>query len=450
MKNLAVVGGGVSGLAAAYYLEKLSPPDCEITLFERASRVGGVISSPLEDGFRYEEGPDSFLSYKQAALDLVEELGITDRLVNSNTRSVYVVKNGRLENFPAGFQFFVPTGWAPLARTKLFSWGTKLRVAREAFRRHPETRGDLSVGDFARSRFGEEVARYLAEPLISGIYGGDADALSMNAVLPQFLEYEKQYGNAIRGVIRAAQSNTRGKPKWAPFVSFQSGMQELTDAIAGKLARTRLRLGESVEEIASTSDGVRVQGEPFDAAICAMPPAQSAKLLHAAAPDVAEILGAIPCASTVTVSLFYRESDLPVSDGGFGFVVPRVENRKILACSWLSAKYPNRAPTGFTYVRGFLRGRHESGAALDAVLQEMRDLMGVTRAPEKARVAQWPEAMAQPLVGHRERIAELRRRIVAHPRIAVAGNFLDGIGIPDCIRSAKAAAEKVILGLSGS
>ncbi len=283
MKNLAVVGGGVSGLAAAYYLEKLSPPDCEITLFERASRVGGVISSPLEDGFRYEEGPDSFLSYKQAALDLVEELGITDRLVNSNTRSVYVVKNGRLENFPAGFQFFVPTGWAPLARTKLFSWGTKLRVAREAFRRHPETRGDLSVGDFARSRFGEEVARYLAEPLISGIYGGDADALSMNAVLPQFLEYEKQYGNAIRGVIRAAQSNTRGKPKWAPFVSFQSGMQELTDAIAGKLARTRLRLGESVEEIASTSDGVRVQGEPFDAAICAMPPAQSQALARGGA-----------------------------------------------------------------------------------------------------------------------------------------------------------------------
>ena len=177
-----------------------------------------------------------------------------------------------------------------------------------------------------------------------------------------------------------------------------------------------------------------------------MPPVHSARLLRDTAPDVAEILGGIPCASTVTVSLFYRQEDLPASDGGFGFVAPRVENRKILACSWLSSKFPGRAPDGHTYVRGFLGGVRDPGEALDAVLAEMRDLMGVRRDPLKARVAHWPEVMAQPLVGHRERVAELRRRVEGHSGLAVAGNFLDGIGIPDCIRSAKAAAERVLAG----
>jgi oxygen-dependent protoporphyrinogen oxidase len=444
MKQIAVIGGGITGLTAAYYLEKLAPPDCEITLFERSQRLGGVISSPVEDGFRFEEGPDSFLSYKPAALELVEDLGITDRLVNSNIRSVYVVKEGKLVSFPAGFQFFVPTGWGPLMRTKLLGWGTKLGVAREALR-HRSTNGtDMSVADFARDRFGPEISQYLAEPLLSGIYGGDAEKLSMVAVLPQFLEYEKKYGNAIRGVIAAAQSTQKSKPKWAPFVSFQQGMQELPDRLISRLNRTRMRMGESVQEIAADGNGYRVQGERFDAVICGMPPVHSGRLLRTAAPDVAEILAAIPCASTVTVSLFYREGDLPTSKGGFGFVVPRAENRKILACSWLSAKFPGRAPDGYTYVRGFLSGVHDGAEALDSVLAEMRDLMGVKRQPEKARVAHWPEVMAQPLVGHRERIAELRRSVDRYPRLALAGNFFEGIGIPDCIRTARMAAERVL------
>jgi oxygen-dependent protoporphyrinogen oxidase len=444
MKRIAVIGGGITGLTAAYYLEKLAPPDCEITLFERSQRLGGVISSPTEDGFRFEEGPDSFLSYKPAALELVEELGITDRLVNSNIRSVYVVKGGKLVSFPAGFQFFVPTGWGPLMRTKLLGWGTKLSVAREALR-HRSTNGtDLSVADFARDRFGPEISQYLAEPLLSGIYGGDAEKLSMVAVLPQFLEYEKKYGNAIRGVIAAAQSTQKSKPKWAPFVSFQHGMQELPDRLISRLIRTRMRIGEAVQEIAADGNGYRVQGNFFDAVICGMPPVHSGRLLRTTAPDVAEILSAIPCASTVTVSLFYREGDLPTSEGGFGFVVPRAENRKILACSWLSAKFPGRAPDGYTYVRGFLSGVRNSAEALDCVLAEMRDLMGVKRQPEKARVAHWPEVMAQPLVGHRERIAELRRCVDRYPRLALAGNFFEGIGIPDCIRTARMAAERVL------
>ncbi len=444
MKRIAVIGGGITGLTAAYYLEKLAPLDCEITLFERSRRLGGVVSSPLEDGFRFEEGPDSFLSYKQAALDLVEDLGLTDRLVNSNIRSVYVVKGGKLVSFPAGFQFFVPTGWGPLLRTNLLGWGSKLRVAREALRHRSVNGTDMSVADFARDRFGAEISQYLAEPLLSGIYGGDAEKLSMMAVLPQFLEYEKKYGNVIRGVIGSAQSAQRAKPRWAPFVSFKNGMQELTDTLISRLSRTRVRMGEAVEEIAAGPEGYRVQGEPFDAVICGMPPVHSGRLLRAAAPDVAEILAAIPCASTVTVSLFYREGDLPTSEGGFGFVVPRAENRKILACSWLSSKFPGRAPDGYTYVRGFLGGVHDGEEALDSVLAEMRDLMGVKRQPEKARVAHWPEVMAQPLVGHRERVAELRRRVDRHPRLAIAGNFLDGIGIPDCIRTARMAAENIL------
>ncbi len=432
MKRVAVVGGGITGLAAAFYLEKFHP-DVEVTLFEGGGRLGGVISSPQEDGFRYELGPDSLLSYKQSALDLVEDLGITDRLINSNVRSVYVVRDGKLVSFPAGFQFFVPTGWGALARTKLLGLPTKLRVAREAFRHRAPPSEDLSVAQFTRERFGDEIANYLAEPLLSGIYGGDAEQLGMQSVLPQFLDYEKSKGNVIRGVIEAAAASARAPKPYAAFVSFRDGMQELPDTIAARLTRTRVCLNHRVDALPSG----------YDKVILALPPVQSARILRDSAPSVAEILAAIPCTSTVTVSLFYRERDLPASDGGFGFVVPRLENRKILACSWLSSKYPGRAPDGYTYVRGFLSGIHSGEDALAAVLAELRELMGVKRDPERVRVAHWPEVMAQPLVGHRERILELRRRTAEYPGLAIAGNFLDGIGIPDCIRTAKMAAEKV-------
>jgi len=440
MKKIAVIGGGVTGLSAAFYLEKFAPPDTEITLFERRERLGGVISSPREDHFRFEEGPDSFLSYKPAGLALVEELGLTDHLVNSNIRSVFVVRDGKLVSFPAGFQFFVPTGWGPLAKTRLIGWASKLRVGREMMRHRTPLTADLSVADFTRERFGEEMCRYLAEPLLSGIYGGDAEKLSMRAVLPQFLQYEESHGNVIRGVIAAASATQKSKPRWAPFVSFCGGMQELPDRLASCLERTRVMLGADVAEI--TKD-YHVNGEAFDAVILGAPPAFTAPLVRTAAPDVAEILGQIPCASTVTVSLFYRQEDLPHSEGGFGFVVPSVEKRKMMACSWLSSKFPGRAPEGYTYVRGFIRGTPSTEEATAIVLREMRDLMQVRKDPERVRVAHWPTAMAQPLVGHRERIVELRRRVAQYPGLAIAGNFLDGIGIPDCIRTAKEAAEKL-------
>ena len=435
--KVAIVGGGITGLSAAYYLEKRTAQnaECEITLFERTSRLGGAISSPLEDGLRFEDGPDSFLSYKPAGLQLVEELGITDRLINSNVRDVYVVRKGRLVSFPADFHFFVPKGWGPLLGTHLFSWSTKLHAAGEILRHRRPSDQDLSVADFTRERFGDEIYQYLAEPLLSGIYGGDAEKLSMTAVLPQFLEYEKKYGNVVRGVVAAAQSTLKSKPRWAPFVSFRNGMQELTDALAARLTRTQVCLNSPVEKFPAD----------FDAVILATPPVHSARLLRTAAPDVAEILDQIPCASTVTVSVIYRAQDLPPSEGGFGFLAPRVEHRKILGCSWLSAKYPARAREGHTYVRGFLGGNYSDDAAIDAVLGELRDLMGVKSTPEKIHVAHWPEVMAQPMVGHRERIAELQRRLQNYPRLALAGNFFNGIGIPDCIRTAREAAERIVI-----
>jgi oxygen-dependent protoporphyrinogen oxidase len=357
---------------------------------------------------------------------------------------VFVVRDGKLVSFPVGFQFFVPTGWGSLAKTRLIGWASKLRVGREAFRHRAPLAADVSVADFARERFGDEMCRYLAEPLLSGIYGGDAEKLSMRAVLPQFLQYEEKYGNVVRGVIAAASATQKAKPRWAPFVSFCGGMQELTDRLVSRLQRTRVKLGADVAELTKEiSKDYHVNGEKFDAVIVGAPPVHSTQLLRAAAPDVAEILDQIPCESTVTVSLFYRQENLPYSEGGFGFVVPSTEKRKILACSWLSSKFPGRAPEGYTYVRGFLRGTHTSEEAIASVLEEMRELMKVRKDPERVRVAHWPTAMAQPLVGHRERIVELRRRVSQYPGLAVAGNFLDGIGIPDCIRSAKEAAEKL-------
>lgn len=448
MSRVAIIGGGISGLASAYYLEQVAPPETEIILFEQSSRLGGVIQSESHNGFWWELGPDSFLSQKPAGLALVEELGMADRLVNSNVRDVFVVRGGRLLPFPAGFQLFVPSRWGALARTPLLGWGAKLAVLRELLRRRDGQPDDLSVADFVRSRLGSEIYHYLAEPLLSGIYGGDAEQLSMSAVLPQFLAYEKTHGNVIRGVLQAARAMSRRPPaKWSMFLSFRNGMQELTDGLAGRLRRTLIRTGQPVGEV--TRDGARhrVQGQAFEALVVATPAPVAARLLRSPAPEIADLVAGIPCTSSITVSLLYRAEHLPVSEGGFGFVAPRVENRKVLACSWLSAKLPGRAPGGRVYVRGFLGGARCPGLVeasdekLAAMVRdELKSLMGVAHPPEAIRVARWKDVMAQPVVGHPQRVAAIRERLAGHPGLALAGNYLDGIGIPDCIRSAKEAA----------
>ncbi len=457
MTRVAIIGGGVSGLSAAYYLEQQAPAEAEIALFEQSPRLGGVIRSEREGDFCFEHGPDSFLSQKTIALELVEQLGLTGRLVNSNVRDVYVVRGGRLVPFPAGFQFFVPSRWLPLAVTPLLGWRAKLAVLRELFRQHtPEAQtSDLSVADFVRSRLGAEIYEYLAEPLLSGIYGGDAEQLSTAAVLPQFLALEQKHGNVVRGVLRAARNQAGRRPgRFSMFVSFQHGMQELTDGLAAGLRRTEVRPRQAVEEIVPESNRYRVQGERFDAVVVATPAHAAARLLRPVAPEAAALLADIPYTSAITVSLLYRAEHLPVSAGGFGFVAPRIENRRVLACSWLSAKFEGRAPLGYTYVRGFLGGarRPELVDASDEelagmVLQELKDLMGVAHPPAAVKVARWPLSMAQPVVGHPQRIAALRERLATHPGLALAGNYLEGIGIPDCIRSAQKAVEKIAPGL---
>ncbi len=446
MARVAVVGGGVSGLAAAFYLERLAPPDTEIVLFEQSRHLGGVIASARENGYVWEMGPDSFLSNKPAGIQLVEELGLTDRLVNSNLRSVFVVRGGRLVPFPTGFQFFVPSQWRALLSAELLGWGSKFTALREMFRHRAAQGEDISVADFVRSRLGTEIYDYLAEPLLSGIYGGDAEQLSMASVLPQFLAYEQSHGNVVRGALRSASKASTSK--WSMFVSFRDGMQELTDGIAAALKRTTVHPGQPIEEV---RDG-RVQGQAFDAVVLAAPAHVSARLLRAWAPGVAEILATIPYTTSTTVSLGYHAADLPVSEGGFGFVAPRKENRRILACSWLSAKFAGRAPEGRTYVRGFLTGGSDASdeQVTNTVLDELRSLMDVTKPPEHVRIARWPAAMAQPVIGHKQRIQTLRERLTAYPRLKLAGNYLDGIGIPDCIRSARSAAESIASELRGA
>ena len=448
MKRIAVIGGGVSGLASAYYLEKAA--DTEITLFEQSGRLGGVIRSERENGFCWEMGPDSFLSQKPAGIRLAEELGLTDRLLNSNSRSVFVVRGGRLVPFPAGFQFFVPSGWGALARTPLLGWKAKFQVVQEMFRRRGPQREEISVAGFVRSRLGGEIYEYLAEPLLSGIYGGDAEQLSMNAVLPQLLAYEGSHGNVIRGVLDAARASRAAPGPWSVFVSFRDGMQEFTDRLAARLARTQVRCEQPVEEVARDGPRYRVQGDAFDAVVLATSAAVAGRLLGKTAPEIAGLLLQIPYTSAITVSLGYRSADLPEAEGGFGYVAPRVENRRVLACSWLSAKFSGRAPEGHTYVRGFLGGARfpemidfpdEKLTAL--VVHELSGLMGVTRPPQMVKIARWNAAMAQPVMGHPQRIASLRERLAAQPGLALAGNYLDGIGIPDCIRSAQSAAEKI-------
>ncbi len=473
-RRILVVGGGISGLAAAHRLIELSREKklgLEIRLLETSRHLGGAIATERVGEFLVEAGPDSFISEKPWALGLCDRIGIASRLISTNTTSqtIYVVHEGSLQPLPEGFFLLAPTRLRPFIQTPLFSWRGKLRIAGELFLPRGAIDSDESLASFVRRRFGSELLERVAQPLIGGIYGADPEQLSLSATMPRFLEMERSRRSLIWAMWReqwrrSPREHAGSGARWSLFVTLLGGMQELVDAIAAQLPKEAIHLNTNAAELEwNTAEKIWTattdRGRKFEAdgVILALPAYASADLLSSLASDLTRELRAIAYSSAATVSLAYRLGDLPRRINGFGFVVPAAESRKIIACTFSSVKYPGRAPVGAVLLRAFVGGALQSHLfAQDdrtmetSVRQELADLLGVRAEPLFCRIYRHPRSMPQYHVGHRERIRRIETHLNKFPALGLAGNAYHGVGIADCIHSGEEAAERLLQKLKES
>jgi protoporphyrinogen/coproporphyrinogen III oxidase len=467
MKRIIVIGGGIAGLAAAHRLLELkhaAGSQLEILLLERSHRLGGCIATERFRDFVVEAGPDSFISEKPAALRLCERLGLSERLMSTHPayQKIHVVHRGRLVPLPEGFFLLAPTRLGSFLKTPLFSWPGKLRIATELLRPRLQSDDDESLASFVRRRFGAEILERIAQPLIGGIYASDPEKLSLAATMPRFKEMEKTRRSVIRAMWseqrdRARRPNAGRGARWSLFVTLIDGMQELVDALVTSLPGGGIRVDSPVSGILRDQREKRWtihidSGESLtaDGIILATPAFCSGPLLTDLAPQAATELSAISYASTVTVSLAYRTDDFPTPPSSFGFVVPAVEGRNIMACTFSSLKYPGRAPAGQILLRTFSGGSlqpelfHDDDATVERnVRGELANLLGVTAKPLFVRIWRHPNSMPQYHVGHLGRIRRIESALSQFPTLALAGSAYHGVGISDCVRSGEEAAETI-------
>jgi oxygen-dependent protoporphyrinogen oxidase len=461
--SVVVIGGGITGLAAAHRATELARErgiELDLEVIEARERLGGTIATERVDGFVVEAGPDSFLSEKPWALALCRRLGVESKLVRTDDRfrKVYVWFRGRLHPLPDGFQLLAPTRLLPFATSSLFSWPGKFRMALDVLL--PRGGGnDESLGSFVRRRLGGEALERVAQPLVAGIYTADPDDLSLAATMPRFLETERRHRSIILGLrraLRAAPQPGTSGARWSLFVTLAEGMEGLVHALAERLPDSSVVLRQRVGSLERTGERWRAttaEGARFDAdrVIIAGESHGAARLLRYVDPTLATLLGEIEYAGAVTVSLGFRRADVPHPLDGFGFVVPRTEDKSILAGTFSSVKYPGRAPEGHVLLRCFLGGAldprmlTEDGAELlSRARTELREALGITAAPVLSRIARWPASMPQYRVGHLTRVETIERRMLALPGLQLAGGAYRGVGIADCVRSGEAAAEAAL------
>jgi oxygen-dependent protoporphyrinogen oxidase len=512
-RRVVIVGGGISGLAAAHRVVTVassSQTPVEVVLLEASPRAGGVVRTMRRDGFLLEAGPDSFISEKPEAVALAREIGLESKLIGTTRahRRAFIVRGGRLRPVPEGFQLLAPSRLLPFVTSGFVSWRGKARIAFEMFvPRGGDADADESLAAFVRRRFGQEALERIAQPLVGGIYTADPEQLSLRATMPRFIEMERNSGSVTRALLKARRrarhaNSTRRTGEVAPasatnevdqtrgtsevdqtrgtsgaryslFLTFDDGVQTLTDRLASLLPRASVRLNTKVESL-HFDEGARqwrlrlaanqesmpdktsqdpAQGETLTAdAVClALPAYASARLLRGTDDALASELDAIPYASTATVNLAFRRADIQHPLDGFGFVVPFVERRAMLACTFSSVKFDGRAPEHHALLRAFVGGALQpemfaldEDAIVAAVLKDLRELLGVAQPPIFAHVEKWSRSMAQYTLGHINRVARIRERLTHFPTLQLAGNAYEGAGLPDCIRSGQRAADEII------
>jgi len=459
--QVVIVGGGISGLATAYALmeegEKIHTA-VQCTVVEREPRWGGKILTHATDDYLIEGGPDSFLTSKPWALELCRALGLQDQLISTNAQhnQTFSFCRGALRELPQGLLAFRPRRVDTLVSSGLLSWGGMLRMGAERFwpRRNPWPT-DESLGEFFRRRFGTEAFEYVIEPLVAGIYAGDADELSIESTFPRFRELEREHGSVIKGMRKAlANAPTASRPSGEAttmFMSLRGGLSQLILALVQTLRERGVALIPGVKclEIQPPTPEsalfhvVLDNGErlPADAVVLATPTYQTARLLRAFQPQTASLLDGIPYASTATISMAYPTESIGSQIRGFGFVVPRKEQRPLLAATWTSLKWPDRSRAGETLIRCYIGGRgretvleQDDRSLVECVRRELTSMVGITTAPTYTEVHRWRKGMPQYVLGHRDRLAKVHQELAKWPGLYVTGAGLYGIGIPDCIR----------------
>ncbi len=462
-KKVVIIGGGITGLSTAYFLqEKIRagglPIDC--TLIEAESRFGGKMITERADDFIIEGGPDSFITQKPWGLELCRKLGITDRLIQTHPtdKAVYILSRGKLVPLPEGFNLMVPSRVTPFLLTPLVSPLGKARMGLDLLIPRKDSEEDESIASFVRRRLGEEALAQFAEPILAGIYAGDAEKLSMKATFPQFAQLERTHGSLVWGMWMRRRSTAKQPPKksdWSLFVSLREGLSSLVEAVRNRLDGTTLLSGRRVTGISLREGGyeVALPGESHraDAVVITTQTGTAAGWIEEWDPSLAKQLREIQYVSTATVSLGFEKKEVPHPLRGFGFVIPRREGRKIMASTWSSTKFPGRAPEGHVLIRTFLGGAHQEAlveqddaALISIARQELQSILGIRAEPVVAKVFRWIKANPQYHVGHLDRIAEIEKRAAQHPGLFLTGAAYRGVGIPDCIHQGMETAEKIV------
>ncbi len=468
--RVAIVGGGISGLAAAHRLVELAP-QVQLTLFEASDRLGGVLETVHRDGFLIERSADNFITTIPSAVDLCRRVGLADQLLSTSGehRQAFVVSRGRLRKIPDGFLIMAPTRLWPVLATPILSPLGKLRLAMERFVRPRVDDSDESLASFARRRMGREVYERLVQPLVGGIYTADPQRLSVRATMPRFVDMERQSGSLIVAALKqrrddASKSNNGDSgARYSMFVAPRDGMSSLVDAISARLPRGAVRLSAPVDRIARRDDGRwsvlsavtspqhPALDEVFDAIIVAAPARHAAKLLDAVDGELAGELSAIEHAGAAVVALAYDRAQISHPLDGFGFVVPLVEKMQILSGSFSSVKYTGRAPDGKVLCRVFIGGAcqrelldQDDDALRRIAHEELAALIGIAGTPLLATVTRWADTMPQYHVGHVDRVDRIDAAVARHGGLMLAGNAYRGVGVPQCVQSGQHAAEQTI------
>ncbi|QDV67117.1 Protoporphyrinogen oxidase [Rosistilla carotiformis] len=461
--RVAVIGGGISGLVAAFDLRHRHP-DWDVALYEASERVGGVIQTVRQDGFLLEFGADSFSVQPPGAIQLCRDLGIEDRLVDplEANRRAFILRAGKLVPVPEGFALLRPTDLKKLLASPLLSIPGRLRLVAEAFVKGKADDADESLQSFALRRFGREAFDRLIQPLVAGIYTADASKLSMQATMPQFVALEAEHGGMVRAT-RALQKQSKDDAarsasgaRYAQFRSLPGGMGELFDTLVDRIGDGNIRRGERIASLCRNGNQWTLQsgqGEAasYDAVIVALPGPAASKLLRPLAAAVADDLAEIPYASSALVLLGVGKDQVAHPLDGFGMVVPAIEQREIIAASFLNRKFADRAPDDMHLIRVFIGGamqghlldRSDEGL-IETARRELGDMIGLRGPAKIERVVRWNAAMPQYHVGHCDRRDRIQREISGLPGLELAGNALEGVGIAHCIRTSRTAVDRIV------